>query len=67
MNFGEYLVGKNIIQERDLDRALSIQKTDRVPLGQLALQKGSIDNKLTCRKKTGPEFILGFGVKTLDV
>ena len=45
MNFGEYLVGKNIIQERDLDHALSIQKTDRVPLGQLALQKGLIDNK----------------------
>ena len=45
MNFGEYLVQQNIIQETDLDRALAIQKTDRVPLGQLALQKGLIDNK----------------------
>ncbi len=54
MNFGEYLVGKNIIQERDLDRALSIQKTDRVPLGQLALQKGSIDNKLTANACSDP-------------
>lgn len=44
MNFGEYLVQQNIIQERDLDRALAIQKTDRVPLGQLALHKGLIDN-----------------------
>ena len=44
MNFGEYLVQQNIIQERDLDRALAIQKTDRVPLGQLALHKGLINN-----------------------
>jgi len=54
VNFGEYLVGKNIIQERDLDRALSIHKTDRVPLGQLALQKGSIDNKLTANACSDP-------------
>jgi hypothetical protein len=43
--FGEYLVEQNIIREKDLDRALEIQKTDRVPLGQLAMQKGLIDNK----------------------
>jgi hypothetical protein len=43
--FGEYLVEQNIIGEKDLARALEIQKTDRVPLGQLALQKGLIDNK----------------------
>jgi hypothetical protein len=43
--FGEYLVEHNIIQEKDLARALEIQKTDRVPLGQLAMQKGLIDNK----------------------
>ena len=29
----------------DLERALELQKTDRVPLGQLALQNGLIDNK----------------------
>ena len=45
MIFGEYLVEQNIIRGEDLARALEIQKTDRVPLGQLALQKGLIDNK----------------------
>ena len=45
MIFGEYLVEQNIIREKDLARALEIQKTDRVPLGQLAMQKGLIDNK----------------------
>ena len=45
MIFGEYLVEQNIIREKDLDRALEIQKTDRVPLGQLAMQNGLIDNK----------------------
>ena len=45
MIFGEYLVEQKIIREKDLDRALEIQKTDRVPLGQLAMQKGLIDNK----------------------
>jgi hypothetical protein len=43
--FGEYLVEQNIIRPEDLARALELQKTDRVPLGQLALQKGLIDNK----------------------
>jgi len=43
--FGEYLIERNIIREKDLARALEIQKTDRVPLGQLAMQKGLIDNK----------------------
>ena len=45
MIFGEYLVEQNIIRQEDLDRALEIQKTDRIPLGQLAMQKGLIDNK----------------------
>jgi hypothetical protein len=45
MIFGEYLVKQNIIREKDLARALEIQKTDRVPLGRLAMQKGLIDNK----------------------
>lgn len=45
MIFGEYLVEQNIIRENDLVRALAIQKTDRVPLGQLAMQNGLIDNK----------------------
>lgn len=45
MIFGEYLVQQAIIREQDLARALEIQKTDRVPLGQLALQTGLISNK----------------------
>lgn len=45
MIFGEYLVEQNIIREEDLARALELQKTDRIPLGQLAMQKGLIDNK----------------------
>ncbi len=45
MIFGEYLVEQSIIRQEDLDRALEIQKTDRVPLGQLAMQKGLINNK----------------------
>jgi hypothetical protein len=43
--FGEYLVEQNIIRQEDLARALELQKTDRIPLGQLAMQKGLIDNK----------------------
>ena len=49
MNLGKFLVQENIIQITDLDRALAIQKTDRVPLGQLALQKGLIDSKYLFR------------------
>lgn len=45
MNLGEFLVQESIIQVTDLDHALAIQKTDRVPLGQLALQEGLIENK----------------------
>ncbi|MDH5763578.1 MAG: hypothetical protein OEZ51_11390 [Nitrospinota bacterium] len=45
MVFGEYLVEQNIIGEKDLARALEIQKTDRVPLGRLALQNELISNK----------------------
>ena len=45
MIFGEYLVEQNIIRSEDLVRALELQKTDRIPLGQLALQEKLIDNK----------------------
>ena len=41
MNFGEYLLQENFIQERDLVRALLIQKTDRVPLVHFALTSNS--------------------------
>ncbi len=49
MNFGDYLVRQSIIREKDLTRTLEIQKTDRIPLGQLALQEGLIDNKALFR------------------
>ncbi len=49
MNFGDYLVRQSIIREKDLTRTLEMQKTDRIPLGQLALQKGLIDNKALFR------------------
>ena len=49
MNFGDYLVRQNIIREKDLTQTLEMQKIDRIPLGQLALQKGLIDNKALFR------------------
>ncbi len=49
MNFGDYLVRQNIIREKDLTQTLEMQKIDRIPLGQLALQKGLIDNKVLFR------------------
>ncbi len=49
MNFGDYLVRQSIIREKDLTRTLEMQKTDRIPLGQLALQEGLIDNKALFR------------------
>jgi len=49
MNFGDYLVRQSIIREKDLTRTLEMQKVDRIPLGQLALQKGLIDNKALFR------------------
>jgi len=49
MNFGDYLVRQSIIRENDLTRTLEMQKIDRIPLGQLALQKGLIDNKALFR------------------
>jgi len=41
MYFGEYLLQENFIQERELARALLIQKTDRVPLVHFALTSNS--------------------------
>ncbi len=49
VNFGDYLVRQSIIREKDLTRTLEMQKTDRIPLGQLALQEGLIDNKALFR------------------
>ena len=71
MIFGEYLVKRNIIQEKDLVRALSIQKTDRVPLGQLAMQKGLIDNKqlfrILSRQRKPDEKNKNFGMLAVEM
>lgn len=45
MIFGEYLVEQNLLRKEDLERALALQKIDRMPLGQLALQQGLISNQ----------------------
>jgi len=42
---------KALKQKKEVGKALG-----RVPLSQLALQKGSIDNKLTCSPEPGPVF-----------
>ncbi len=49
MNFGDYLVRQSIIREKDLTQTLEMQKIDRIPLGQLALQKGLIESKTLFR------------------
>ena len=71
MIFGEYLVEQNIIREKDLTRALEIQKTDRVPLGQLAMQKGLIDNKqlfrILSRQRKPEERAKNFGKLAVEM
>jgi len=69
--FGEYLVEQKIIREKDLGRALEIQKTDRVPLGQLAMQKGLIDNKqlfrILSRQRKPEEKAKNFGKLAVEM
>ena len=71
MIFGEYLVEQKIIREKDLGRALEIQKTDRVPLGQLAMQKGLIDNKqlfrILSRQRKPEEKAKNFGKLAVEM
>lgn len=42
LRFGEFLVKKGLIAEGDVLRALETQLRSRIPLGQLALQRGWI-------------------------
>lgn len=71
MNFGEYLVQHDVIQEKDLESALALQKIDRVPLGQLALQKGLINNKqlfrILSRQRRPEDRGKNFGTLAIDM
>ncbi len=59
MLFGEFLMEEGLVKEDDLVAALNIQQQSKMPLGQMAVQKGFMDSKalfkvLTAqRKKTG--------------
>jgi hypothetical protein len=45
MLFGEYLLEQGLVQEQDLVTALDEQHKNKLPLGQMAVQKGFIDAK----------------------
>ncbi len=43
MRFGEYLIKKDLISEKELETALEMQRQTKVPLGKLAVETGCID------------------------
>lgn len=45
MLFGEYLLEQELVKEEDLIFALDAQQKNKMPLGQMAVQKGLIDSK----------------------
>lgn len=45
MLFGEYLLEQGLVVEDDLVNALDDQHKNKMPLGQMAVQKGFIDAK----------------------
>lgn len=45
MLFGEFLLEQNLVKEDDLIFALDEQQKNKMPLGQMAVQKGLIDSK----------------------
>jgi len=45
LRIGDYLIQQGLITEEDLSRALNTQAGQRVPLGLLARQKGTLGNK----------------------
>lgn len=45
MLFGEYLLEQALVKEDDLIAALDEQQQNKIPLGQMAVQKGFIDAK----------------------
>ena len=45
MLFGEYLLEQGLVEEGDLVSALDEQHKNKMPLGQMAVQKGFLDSK----------------------
>lgn len=45
MLFGEFLLEQGLVEEDDLVSALDEQQKNKMPLGQMAVQKGFMDSK----------------------
>lgn len=45
MLFGEFLLGQGLVKEEDLMSALDDQQQNKMPMGQMAVQKGFLDSK----------------------
>ena len=45
MLFGEFLLSQELVQEEDLVAALDEQQQNKMPMGQMAVQKGFMDSK----------------------
>ncbi|MEK9628886.1 MAG: hypothetical protein VW455_07670 [Nitrospinota bacterium] len=45
MLFGEFLLGQGLVKEEDLMNALDEQQQNKMPMGQMAVQKGFLDSK----------------------
>lgn len=45
MLFGEFLLGQGLVKEDDLVGALDEQQKNKMPMGQMAVQKGFMDSK----------------------
>ncbi len=45
MLFGEFLLNQGLVKEGDLVSALDEQQQNKMPMGQMAVQKGLLDSK----------------------
>ncbi len=45
MLFGEFLLNQGLVKEDDLVSALDEQQQNKMPMGQMAVQKGLLDSK----------------------
>jgi hypothetical protein len=45
MLFGEFLLGQGLVKEDELVSALDEQQQNKMPMGQMAVQKGFLDSK----------------------
>ena len=43
--FGEFLLGQGLVKEEELVSALDEQQQNKMPMGQMAVQKGFLDSK----------------------